>query len=149
MRFKTLPPEFADRVNLDDLPEVRKSVARVAQEQEVAKASKERWERHLARDLKTVLPHVTFEPEYMFHVKRQWRLDFAQVDRRIAIEVEGGLWQIGRHQRPEGFMEDCVKYNALVLDRWWLLRFPPEHIKSGEAIATVEALIEAIDARID
>lgn len=76
--------------------------------------------------------------EYRFHPTRKWRLDFAWPDRKLAVEIEGGVWTGGRHTRPQGFIEDCRKYNALSLAGWRLLRFSGEMVRSGEAIDLVE-----------
>ena len=55
---------------------------------------------------------------------RQWRLDFAWPDRKVAIEIEGGVWSRGRHVRPKGFIDDCEKYNAATLNGWRVYRVP-------------------------
>lgn len=61
-------------------------------------------------------------PQYRFHAKRQWTFDFAIVERSIAIELEGGHWINGRHNRGTGYENDCEKYNAASEDSWVLLR---------------------------
>ena len=44
--------------------------------------------------------------EYRFHPSRDWRFDFAIPSRRVAVEVEGGAFNGGRHIRPEGYLRD-------------------------------------------
>ena len=44
--------------------------------------------------------------EYRFHSGRDWRCDFAIPSRRVAVEVEGGAFNGGRHIRPEGYLRD-------------------------------------------
>ena len=51
------------------------------------------------------------EREFPFHPTREWRFDFAIPQAHVAIEVEGGLWNGGRHFRPEGWKRDTEKYN--------------------------------------
>ena len=78
------------------------------------------------------------EAEYRFHPTRRWRFDFAYPDHKIGIECEGGTWSGGRHVRPNGFADDCEKYNEAAMMGWGVLRFPAGMIKSGEAIRVIE-----------
>jgi very-short-patch-repair endonuclease len=79
--------------------------------------------------------------EYRFHPIRLWRFDFAWVDQKIAVELEGAVWTRGRHTRGTGFVADCEKQNAAQLRGWMVLRFADVHLKDGTAIAmTREAL---------
>lgn len=47
------------------------------------------FEAKLARELKAL--KINFEQEFYFHPKRKWRADFHLVDKRILVEVEGGI----------------------------------------------------------
>ena len=81
--------------------------------------------------------------EYRFHPVRKWRVDFAFPDRTppLAVEVEGGTWRgNGRHSRGAGFEADCLKYNALSLAGWVLLRFTSSMVHDGRAIAQLEEI---------
>src|SRR5271155_532139 len=77
---------------------------------------------------------IEAEREYVFAAPRKWRFDFAIPDSLIAIEIEGGTWQTGRHQRPMGFEKDCRKYSHAALHGWRVLRFTTDMVMSGEAI---------------
>ena len=72
--------------------------------------------------------------EYRFDTERRWRWDFAWVDQKIAVELEGGVWSSGRHTRGAGFVADCEKHNSAQLQGWLVLRFTAEHLKDGSAI---------------
>lgn len=65
------------------------------------------------------------EREYRFHHERRWRADFAHVGARVLIEIEGGIWVNGRHNRAAGFNADLEKYLAEGLARWRVFRFRP------------------------
>ena len=77
--------------------------------------------------------------EYRFDEKRKWRFDFAWPDRRLAVEIDGVLWNsMGRHQHPKGIDGDNEKLNQAVLQGWKVLRFSGRQVKSGYAISTLE-----------
>jgi len=68
---------------------------------------------------------IPFAREHKFHMERKWRFDFVllPLDKKIAIEVEGGVFNQGRHTRGKGFENDLMKYNAAVLLGWKVLRY--------------------------
>lgn len=80
--------------------------------------------------------------EYRFEPKRRWRLDWAWPDRKVALEVEGGVWIRGRHSRGAGMVKDMEKYNALAVAGWRLLRVTPQMVDNGEAaLVAAKALL--------
>lgn len=81
--------------------------------------------------------------EYRFHETRRWRFDFAWTSRRLAVEIEGGIWGFGRHQRAQGFSGDCEKYNAAALAGWTVLRFTTAMVQSGVALQTITETLGA------
>ena len=70
--------------------------------------------------------------EYEFHKPRRWRFDLAWIDKKLAVEVEGGVWTNGRHTRPKGFINDCEKYNQAALDGWRVLRVHSVTVGNGK-----------------
>ena len=60
--------------------------------------------------------------EYRFDKSRRWRADFAWEEARLLIEIEGGVWNRGRHLTPRGFMNDAEKYLAATLQGWAVIR---------------------------
>lgn len=73
--------------------------------------------------------------EHRFNPKRRWRFDYAHPQRKIAIEVEGGTWVSGRHNRGKGFIADMEKYNAAGADGWTVFRFTPQQMDNGHAMS--------------
>jgi very-short-patch-repair endonuclease len=63
-----------------------------------------------------------YEKEYRFHPTRKFRFDYAFPDKKLAIEIEGGIWIRGRHTRPIGYAKDCEKYNIAALMGWRVIR---------------------------
>lgn len=82
--------------------------------------------------------------EFPFHVGRRWRFDFAWLDEKIAVEIEGGTRVNGRHNRHDGFERDAEKYNTAVLDGWRVLRFTGEMVRDGRAINTTKEMFESV-----
>ena len=80
------------------------------------------------------------EREFRFHPTRKWRFDFAYPALLVAVECEGGVWAMGRHNRGSGFTEDCAKYNQAAILGWRVLRFTKEMIDSGQAFDAISRL---------
>jgi hypothetical protein len=80
--------------------------------------------------------------EYRFS-ERRWKFDWAWPDRKLALEVEGGLWIMGRHNRPVGMQKDFEKYNAAACLGWRVLKCTPRTLCTS---ATLETIKEAIAA---
>lgn len=70
--------------------------------------------------------------------KRRWRFDLAWVDRKLAVEIEGGTWSHGRHVRGKGFQLDCIKYAEALCLGWRVLRVTTAMVNDGTALAYVE-----------
>jgi very-short-patch-repair endonuclease len=97
------------------------------------------FEAKLARELKTL--KIEFEQEFEFHPKRKWRADFHLVDKKILVEVEGGIWTGGRHTRGKGYLGDLEKYNAATMMGFQVIRFSTDQVKSGLAIQQIEKMV--------
>ncbi|MCT9288095.1 endonuclease domain-containing protein [Acinetobacter baumannii] len=85
---------------------------------------------------------ISFEQEYKFHPKRKWRADFLITGTKILVEVEGGIWNGGRHTRGKGYIGDMEKYNSAAMMGFTVLRFSTEQVKSGMALKQIELLIK-------
>jgi len=79
--------------------------------------------------------------EYRFHPRRRWRFDYAWPEYMVAIEIEGGAWTYGRHNRAKGFINDMEKYNEAVLLGWRVLRYTPKQIREGKWVDNLEKLV--------
>lgn len=82
-----------------------------------------------------------YETEYRFHKTRRWRFDYAWPLRKVALEVEGGVWTKGRHTRGGGYLGDMEKYNAATLLGWRVIRFTPTQVRKGEHLAILKQLL--------
>jgi hypothetical protein len=82
------------------------------------------------------------EYEYKFHPTRKWRFDYAFPHAMVALEIEGGSWINGRHNRGTGFLRDMEKYNEAGLLGWRIFRVTPQQVKNGQAIVLLERIFE-------
>ena len=74
-------------------------------------------------------------PEFKLHPKRKWRFDFAWPNKKIAVEIEGGIWTQGAHVRGNHFVSDMEKYNAAAKLGWFVFRFTPQQFKHNQVQA--------------
>ena len=87
--------------------------------------------------------------EYRFHATRRWRFDYAWPDHMIALEVEGGAFVRGRHNRGAGFRKDIEKYNAATLLGWRVLRIIRDDWNAGRAVQLVNQAMECLTTPSD
>ena len=66
--------------------------------------------------------------EFRFHPTRAWRIDFAWPSRKLAVEIDGGIWTNGSHSRGSGLMRNMEKRNAMAVLGWRLLCYTPQSI---------------------
>jgi hypothetical protein len=83
------------------------------------------------------------ERELIFFPGRRWRADFAHLPSRTLIEIEGGIWIQGRHNRAEGFLADIEKYFEAALAGWTVLRLSERQLKPE----TIERIVNFVNAR--
>lgn len=79
---------------------------------------------------------VTVVKEYKFadHLGFKYRFDYAIIERKIAFEIEGGVYIYGRHNSPIGYTEDVIKYNLATLEGWRVYRFTTEMLRRNALI---------------
>ena len=77
---------------------------------------------------------LQFIKEYRFDTKRRFRFDFANLENKIAIEVEGAVYVTGRHTRGKGYENDCEKYNLATCQGWRVLRYSMKQIKNLQKV---------------
>ena len=121
-------------------------------EKEQKRLKREKWEIEFSKQLDA--EGYRYWREHQFHLTRKWRFDFIicrseaqsiydlktstsqaiKDGKFIAVEIEGGTWQQGRHTRGSGFAKDCEKYNTAAAMGWRVFRFTAEMVKDGSAI---------------
>ncbi len=83
------------------------------------------------------------EREFMFAkpLGRRFRSDFCFKNKRLLIEVEGGIWSKGAHSRPAGILRDMEKNNLATLLGYVCLRFSAEQVHDGSALTMIEKVL--------
>ncbi len=81
------------------------------------------------------------EKEFRFHPVRKWRADFAHLPSRTLIEIEGGIYVNGRHNRGAGFAADLEKYLEAALAGWRVVRLGSNELTT----AHVERLVALVN----
>lgn len=97
---------------------------------------------HYLRILAPELPEPT--QEHQFAPPRKWRFDFAWIEQKVAVEIEGMSYNIGRHQRTAGYAADCEKYNQALCEGWKVLRYTGKMLTDNPqmCIDQVRALLD-------
>lgn len=78
------------------------------------------------------------ELEYRFHPERRWRFDFAWPDSKVAIEVQGGLFVMGRHTRGAALRKEHEKLNAAAAKHWGILYLEPQNLCLAETVELIK-----------
>lgn len=79
------------------------------------------------------------EPVREYHAikGRKFRFDFAWLEHRLLVEVNGGNWIRGRHARPLGLKNDYEKQNLAMLAGWRVMQFDTGMVENGEALEMI------------
>jgi len=80
--------------------------------------------------------------EHKFSEGRRFRFDYYHPS-GVAVELEGGIWRMGRHTRPSGFLNDMEKYNLAASMGILVFRIPSHDI----SIKWLSPIVETIKER--
>lgn len=101
-----------------------------------------------------IFKEIRFTRQYAPIKDRKYRCDFYLPDYNVIIEIEGGQWVNGRHQRGTGFRADCEKYNAIVLAGYKIIRLTTDHfmrigkdqyVVSGYSSTILDKIMESFE----
>ena len=74
------------------------------------------------------------EAEYRFDPDRRWRFDWAWVQQRVALEVNGGVWIAGRHSRGRGQIADYEKWSEAAAQGWRMIHVIPDQLQDEKTL---------------
>jgi len=85
---------------------------------------------------------IKYIREYKFKDDRKWRFDFVLPDYKLAIEIQGGIYIMGRHSRGRELENEYEKFCEAVLLGWYIMPFTPRMVTKGIAIAYITNFIK-------
>lgn len=88
------------------------------------------------------LPAPIFE--YKFHNIRRWRFDWAWLEQRVALEIQGGIFIMGRHSRGAALLKEWEKLNAAAIMGWRILYCQPSDLFKGKIFSPKQEIINII-----
>lgn len=77
---------------------------------------------------------------------KRYRLDFAHLPSKTGVEIQGGVYNRGRHVTGSGYERDCRKYNLAYTSRWTIFLLTSTMAKDSEWLATIAAHVRAASA---
>jgi hypothetical protein len=83
-------------------------------------------------------------PEYRFAPPRRWRFDYAWVEEKVALEVQGGLFVQGRHSRGAALLKEHEKLNTAAALGWRVMYCTPKQLRDGDALTWVQRAIAKV-----
>ena len=88
------------------------------------------------------MPGVEVVKEHLFHPARKWRFDYAMPKYKVAVEIDGAVWTIGRHNRPSGYINDMEKLNTAASMGWLVLRFTTDDRLKNETLTLIRETLK-------
>jgi very-short-patch-repair endonuclease len=85
------------------------------------------------------------EREYKFHPARLWRFDMAWPGVKFAVEVDGGTWVEGGHNRGKHMESDAEKGCEAVLLGWRVIHVTTDMVEDMRAANYVERILKGVD----
>jgi hypothetical protein len=73
---------------------------------------------------------------------KRYRLDFAHPNSRTGIEIQGGVFNRGRHVTGSGYERDCRKYNLAYTSDWTIFLLTSTMAKDAFWFSLISAHIQ-------
>jgi very-short-patch-repair endonuclease len=92
------------------------------------------WEALFAKQLKDAgLPLGKAQYQFAACIGRRYKADRAWPKERLIVEIQGGIFNGGRHARGVGYENDLERNALATALGWRVMGFSPRHVKSGWA----------------
>lgn len=86
---------------------------------------------------------IHFKRQVKFHPLRKWRADFI-IEDRLLVEVEGGLYIHGGHNRGAMIEDTMEKLAEASMMGYFPLRVSTRYVKNGKALQWIEKLLKQL-----
>lgn len=90
------------------------------------------------------LPEPVFEYRFAAHIGRKWRFDICFPSHKVYVEVDGGIFVYGRHNRGAALLKQWEKDNTAASMGWRGLRFQPKELCLEGTIKLIESTINYV-----
>jgi hypothetical protein len=77
---------------------------------------------------------------------KRYRLDFAHPLSRTGIEIQGGVYNRGRHVTGSGYERDCRKYNLAYTSGWTIFLLTATMAKDPAWHSLIAAHVRSVSA---
>jgi hypothetical protein len=74
---------------------------------------------------------------------KRYRLDFAHLQSKVGVEIQGGVYNRGRHVTGSGYERDCKKYNLAYTSEWTIFLLTNAMAKDSAWLSLIAAHIAA------
>ncbi len=74
------------------------------------------------------IPEPITEYKFAIMLGRKWRMDYAWPERKLALEVQGGIFIQGRHSRGAALLKEWEKLNTAAGIGWRFLYCQPSDL---------------------
>ncbi len=79
---------------------------------------------------------------------KRYRLDFAHLQSKVGVEIQGGVYNRGRHVTGSGYERDCKKYNLAYTSEWTIFLLTNAMAKDSAWLSLIAAHIAARVAQL-
>lgn len=88
-------------------------------------------EGRLAQQMKEA--ELVFEQQYRWHPNRKFRADYAFIEQRVLVELDGAV-----HRIKNRFKADIRKRQEAILQGWTMLPISTDQVRDGTAVEIVK-----------
>jgi hypothetical protein len=90
-------------------------------------------------------PEISLSPEYRFTPPRKFRFDFAHLESKVAVELQGAIFTGGRHSRGSGLINEHIKCNLAAQQGWRIFYLSANTINDFEIYQAIANTIKNYD----